>query len=1147
MHLLLVAALLTISAIVQAADEKPEVFVQLGHTSMVQAIAVSPDGRTLAAGDFTGQVKLWDTTSRQEVFSFPPSTHPIMALAFSPDGGQIFDTTANGWLGILDVSKGRAVGAWKPMRAGKEARAVAVSAANARYAVGGLEQEVRIVSIAGGEVSTPRAENSYITSLAFTPDGLTLIGADGKAIRIWDAASGALHRTILTSETVASIAVTRDGARVLAGFGNFLSTSDDKVIRVYEIHSGNEVAILEGITGNTYGVAVSPNGLFVATAHGPDIRSMFSLSQEKDTSVRLWDLRSGKLVRSFKGHDSHVMSVAWHPDGRTLYSASWDNTVRAWAVETGDSVVMAGIGSTAVLLPLDNATDSMTSVDDEGRVWRWDLETGRLSSFGNPPAFPDNNGVKDLPTPIDARLVKGDVHTLLQSSVSYRFQHSRFNADGSIQRLLFDANSVSAPVPIVTRLRAKKGVAVDAFVVALVSGGVLAVDARSALLGISYMATGNFSTVSIVTRWDLVSDTTKPLPVEIEGKITAMAYAEGNRILILASESQEHHEVNSPRRRMIEAREIESGRQVWQITGLPREVEHIVVSPKGDTVLVASEFEALVVDLKRGNVRRRFGGHTKIVSSVAFSPDGVHVLTGSVDQRVRVWNLSSGTLVSTFFAHLGHVKQLRFVGGGRFIASSSADQTLRLWRWPSAEPVTTSAAFRTGDWVTLTPEGYFAGSPGGVEQLGFRYQGRLYSLNQFYDAFYRPDLVQRKLRGERIDGLATTSLTEALDAPPPVVRVEAMVDPLAEKVRARLEVSSTGGGIGEIRVFHNGKLIRSDGTYSSASVDLHMAVSAMTPDTVSRGLVDAVRNARAIRPKPATPRADRVEDAFLITPVSGDNEISVIAFNANNTVQSRLQSARFVSDRAEQPPRLFLLAIGIDRFRGNSSENLAYAAKDARDFTALLQEQSARLGLGTLQPPRLLTDMEATRDNIQREFSRLEAETRPQDAFILFVASHGVINAGSYAIVTHDYEGRITPSSIIRAEDLIDASKRISAQRQLMILDTCHAGGLDLTLSGLYDARMTLLARNIGLHAFASAGTLEQAIDGYEKNGLFTHAMLRGLRTGDADADRDQVVSVFELGEYSKSTVAGIASRSGFRQTPLVLRFGKDLPFLRLR
>ena len=90
------------------------------------------------------------------------------------------------------------------------------------------------------------------------------------------------------------------------------------------------------------------------------------------------------------------------------------------------------------------------------------------------------------------------------------------------------------------------------------------------------------------------------------------------------------------------------------------------------------------------------------------------------------------------------------------------------------------------------------------------------------------------------------------------------------------------------------------------------------------------------RSAPALMRPGRVGESIEIVPVPGDNEISVTAFNRNNTVQSRIHATRFSSSRVAEPPRVFVLAIGIDRFRGKPEDSaLAYAVKDAQDMAEI--------------------------------------------------------------------------------------------------------------------------------------------------------------------------------------------------------------------
>jgi hypothetical protein len=100
---------------------------------------------------------------------------------------------------------------------------------------------------------------------------------------------------------------------------------------------------------------------------------------------------------------------------------------------------------------------------------------------------------------------------------------------------------------------------------------------------------------------------------------------------------------------------------------------------------------------------------------------------------------------------------------------------------------------------------------------------------------------------------------------------------------------------------------------------------------------------------------------------------------------------------------------------------------------------------------------------------------------------------------------------------------------------------VDNIISGLYDARMSVLAKKMGLHIYASAGSVETALDGYQGNGLFTHALLEGLKNGAAvDKDKSGTVTVKNLGIYSREMTREISTKLGHPQTPLIINFGKD-------
>jgi WD40 repeat protein/tRNA A-37 threonylcarbamoyl transferase component Bud32 len=72
-------------------------------------------------------------------------------------------------------------------------------------------------------------------------------------------------------------------------------------------------------------------------------------------------------------------------------------------------------------------------------------------------------------------------------------------------------------------------------------------------------------------------------------------------------------------------------------------------------------------------------GHTASVRSVAFSPDGIRLATGSADRTVRVWDARTGRLLQLFEGHVDRVNKVEFSLDGRWLASASADWTIKLW------------------------------------------------------------------------------------------------------------------------------------------------------------------------------------------------------------------------------------------------------------------------------------------------------------------------------------------------------------------------------------------------------------------------------------------------------------------------------------
>jgi len=151
----------------------------------------------------------------------------------------------------------------------------------------------------------------HLIDVAFHPDGslLATTGSDG-AVRLWDVATRA-EVAVLRGHTdiVWRVAFSADG-KLLA------SCSSDKTVRLWDTQSHEQLEVIP--VGNIiYSVAFSPNGTRLAAGC-------------RDNTVRLFDVARRQQVAELRGHTDYVHAVAWSPDGTRLASASGDHTVRIW-------------------------------------------------------------------------------------------------------------------------------------------------------------------------------------------------------------------------------------------------------------------------------------------------------------------------------------------------------------------------------------------------------------------------------------------------------------------------------------------------------------------------------------------------------------------------------------------------------------------------------------------------------------------------------------------------------------------------------------------------------------------------------------------------------------------------------------------------
>lgn len=592
--------------------------------AILYTIALSPDGKVIAAGSSSGEIRLWDAERGNLLYVYRGHRGPVRSIAFSPDGKILASGGEDHYVRLWSAEE--TVASPHQQEQSKNSRQTP-SNASPTLLLKETQQEPTVAEAVTSFGRILHGHTARVTDIAFHPNGRMLASSSlDHTVRLWDVMSGETRAVLHDHEQpVWAVAFSPDG--------NLLASSDlSGMIYLWDSQQAELQQVLNGHVATVRSLVFDPRGKWLAsTGH--------------DGKVVVWDIATGETFKTFEPSQDILLCVAFSPDGAYLAMGGDERTIYLINTETWRTLYPLRVHSDAVCdIAFSPDSKTLVSAGADHLVCIWDLQAlqirHRLSGYSkrvDALAF-HPSGKSLVSGHYDRGIRFWDIQT------QHVFQTLQGHS-GGVNSLAFSDDS--------TLLASGND-----------DGSVLVWQMPQTEEGRPnrlYVLRGHRRDVTSVIFYNAPQD----------------ANMQGSKRLLSSSED-----------RGVGVWDLELGQLTSFLTIEDGPLWFVRTNAAGTLLATLDDYNIHLWGMPEGVFYKEIRGHTRFIWGLAFGLDGKLLANGGSDGSIALWDVRDPTNVKLHNVLYGHTDRVFIVAtspDGKYLACGSADNTVTLWDWQSQE------------------------------------------------------------------------------------------------------------------------------------------------------------------------------------------------------------------------------------------------------------------------------------------------------------------------------------------------------------------------------------------------------------------------------------------------------------------------------